>query len=166
MGRRPRVSARACACLALLTGALYGAASASDGTPIANLAGRWAGEAMVVPKRGPSETYKCVITYFLSQDASSVRQNLRCQGANYKLDAATQLQIDAKRVTGQWSDNINSLRGTVSGTVTDTGFDIQLTGKFFDAKMLIVSSPCTQSVTLTPERAEPMKELAAVLRKC
>jgi hypothetical protein len=139
---------------------------AQDANLILTLAGRWAGRATVIPASGPSEMYRCVVTYFPSGDGARLRQNLRCKGANYQFDGSTQLQITAGKVTGRWQDKVNSLDGTVSGRVTADGFHILLSGKFFDAKMTVVSSPCQQSVTIVPEEGSPIKKLSAVLKKC
>jgi hypothetical protein len=139
---------------------------AAAGEPIRNLAGRWAGDGTVVPASGPSERFKCVITYFPSEDGARVKQNLRCKGVSYSFDAATHLQIAAGQVTGQWNDNIYSMSGTVTGVLTDSGFDILLSGRYFEARMRVVSNNCEQSVTVVPERKTEMKELAAVLKKC
>ncbi len=153
--------------LTLLSAALLPAMSgAAEGNSIVKLAGRWAGEGTMVPASGPNESFRCVITYFPSDDGSRVKQNLRCNGPTNKFDAATHLQIDGAQVTGRWTDNVYSLTGSVTGLVTKDGFDIQLTGQFFDAKMTVVSTPCQQSVTVVPDRASYMRELAAVLRKC
>ena len=133
---------------------------------IAGLGGRWAGMGTIVPASGPSEDFKCVITYFPSEDGTSVKQNLRCQGANHRFDAATHLQIQGGEISGSWKENIHSLAGTVSGAVTEEGFVILLSGQFFEARMTVISSRCEQSVTVVPERAGRMKELAAKLRKC
>ncbi|MFM9846905.1 MAG: hypothetical protein ACKVP3_07075 [Hyphomicrobiaceae bacterium] len=150
---------------AALMGASVGSV-ASAGEPILNLAGRWAGDGTVIPASGPSETFKCVITYFPSNDGARIKQNLRCKGVSYSFDAATHLQIAGAQVTGQWNDNIYSLSGTVTGTLTENGFDILLSGRYFEARMRVVSSNCEQSVTVVPERKDEMKELAAVLKKC
>ncbi len=139
---------------------------AKAGEPIVNLSGRWAGNGTMTPAAGPSETFKCVITYFPSEDGLQLKQNLRCRGGSHKFDAATHLQIAGAQVTGQWMDNIYSQTGTVKGVVTDSGFDIMLSGRYFEARMLVVSSNCEQSVTVIPERKDEMKELAAVLKKC
>ena len=120
----------------------------------------------MIPASGPAETFKCVITYFPSTDGARIRQNLRCKGVSYSFDAATHLQIAGAQVTGQWMDNIYSLSGTVTGTMTDSGFDILLSGRYFEARMRVVSTDCEQSVTVVPERKNEMKELAAVLKKC
>lgn len=140
--------------------------SARADEPIVKLAGRWAGQGVVTPASGPSETFKCVITYFPNDTGSQVQQNLRCRGTNYKFDAATHLDIEDRRVRGRWTDNIYSLSGTVAGTLTDSGFDIVLLGRYFTAKMTVVSSNCEQSIVVVPEQQTEMKELAAVLRKC
>jgi hypothetical protein len=88
------------------------------------------------------------------------------QERELSVDGATQPEITAGKVTGRWQDKINSLDGTISGTVTPDGFHILLSGQFFDAKMTVVSSPCQQSVTIVPEQGTPIKKLSAVLKKC
>lgn len=143
-----------------------GNAAAERADVVRSLAGRWAGTGTVVPTSGPSQTFKCVITYFPSEDGSTVKQNLRCKSPSYSFDAATHLRIDGGVITGRWQDNINPIDGTVDGAITPGGFDILLSGKFFNAKMTVLSLPCEQSVTIVPDRAVYMKELAAVLRKC
>jgi hypothetical protein len=139
---------------------------ANEPNAILSLAGRWAGKGTMIPASGPSETFRCVVTYFPSEDGSRLRQNLRCKSASYQFDGATHLRIAAGRVTGRWEEKVNSLDGTVSGTITPDGFLIFLSGKFFDAKMTVESSPCQQSVTIIPEEGNPIKKLSAVLKKC
>lgn len=143
-----------------------GVPSANDGDSIGNLGGRWAGEGTMVLASGPSQNFRCVVTYFLNDDASRVRQNLRCQGGNYKFDAATRLEIEDGQVTGVWTENTHALTGTVRGTITEKGFDIKLSGQFFQASMTVVSTDCQQSVKLIPARSDLMKELTAALKKC
>jgi hypothetical protein len=141
-------------------------ALAQDADPIQSLAGRWAGVATLVPASGPNEAYNCVATYFPTDNGSRVTQNLRCKSPNYQFDGTTQLQIAAGKITGRWQDKINNLDGTVSGTVKPDGFDILLSGDFFDAKMTVANSPCQQSVTIVIEEGLPVKRISAVLKKC
>jgi hypothetical protein len=161
--------------LALLTVCLIGlsapaltpvSAEAETGQSFLALGGRWAGMGTMVPATGPSEDFKCVITYFPSDDGTRVKQNLRCNGPSQRFDAATQLELQGSEISGNWQENIYSLNGTVNGAITSEGFIVQLSGQFFEAKMTVVSSRCEQSVTVVPERATQMKELAATLRKC
>jgi hypothetical protein len=139
---------------------------AQEGDAVVSLAGRWAGQGVLIPVSGPAAGFKCVITYFPSSDGTRVRQNLRCRGDNHMFDAATHLEINGAQVTGRWVDNVYSLTGTVSGVITKDGFDVLLTGKFFEAKMTVSSSGCQQSVRVVPESGGQMRELAAVLKKC
>jgi hypothetical protein len=136
------------------------------GGAIAQLAGRWAGHGTVTPARGPSQPFKCVVTYISKGAAGDLHQNLRCQSADYRLDAATRLVINGRQVTGEWQDRIHALSGDVYGLVTKDGFDIQLQGRFFQANMVVVSGGCEQSVKVTPVRADYIREVEASLRKC
>ncbi len=133
--------------------------------PMGELAGRWAGLGTVTPAGGPSESFKCVVTY-IPDGGSRLKQNLRCKSDSYRLDAATHLEFNGNRVTGEWQDNIYSLNGTVSGNLTDTGFDVVLSGRFFQARMSVVGSRCEQSVRVTPVRADYIQDVSASLKKC
>ena len=135
--------------------------------PIENLAGKWSGDGTMVPTSGRNEQFRCIITYQVGEDASRVRQHLRCQGDNRNFDAVTRLDIDENKVTGVWADNVYAISGTLYGNITDKGFNIQLRSAYFDAKMSVVSSDCQQTVKVIPnDRSGFMKELAATLKKC
>ncbi len=142
-------------------------ASASLPNTFTTLAGRWSGHGTVKPASGPAESFKCVVTYIPQGSSAQLKQNLRCKSANYKLDAATHLELRGEKVVGRWQDNIYvGLNGTVAGVVKDGGFDVVLSGQFFTAKMTVVGSGCKQSVTVTPVRADYIREVSASLTKC
>ena len=140
-------------------------ARAADVRSIEKLAGRWAGDGTMVPTSGRKEQFRCIVTYAVEDEASRIRQHLRCQGDRTRFDAVTRLDIDNRQVTGVWADNVYSLSGTVKGRVTDKGFDVWLLSSFFQARMTVATSGCEQSVKLVPEGVESMKEIAAVLTK-
>ena len=158
--------------LALLLGILFATTSpnvpalAQTPDPILALAGRWAGSATLVFASGPNEAYTCVATYFPTENGARLTQNLRCKSANYQFDGTTQLQIAAGKIKGRWQDKINNLDGIVNGTVKPDGFDISLTGDFFDAKMTVTTAPCQQSMTVLLEEGLPVKKISGVLKKC
>lgn len=105
-------------------------------------------------------------TYFPTDNGSRLTQNLRCKSANYQFDGSTQLQIAAGKISGRWQDKVNNLHGVVTGTVKTNGFDVLLSGEFFDAKMTVASAPCQQSFKLVLEEGLPVKTISAVLKKC
>jgi len=151
---------------ALLAAMLGNGALAQSSDPILALAGRWAGSALLVPASGPNQTYTCVVTYFPAGGGSRLTQNLRCKSADYQFDGTTELQIAAGKITGRWQDKINNIDGIVNGTVKPDGFDIMLSGNFFDAKMTVATAPCQQSITIVLEEGLPVKKISAVLKKC
>jgi len=146
------------------TTANIAAIPASD--PVARLAGRWTGDAVMTSMSGSPETFKCIVTYLATGTGSGMKQNLRCKGASINLEAATLLEIDGTKVTGRWEDKINSLGGIVRGDVTENGFEVLLGGQFFQAKMAVAGSECAQQVTVSPQRSSYFRELSADLRKC
>ena len=153
--------------LSMLASSMLGdALRAQTYEAILALAGRWAGNAMLVPASGPNEAYNCVVTFFPTEGGSRLTQNLRCKSANYQFDGTTQLQIAAGKITGRWQDKVNNIDGIVNGTVKPDGFDILLSGNFFDAKMTVATAPCQQSITIVLEEGLPVKKISAVLKKC
>lgn len=171
MAARMRVIAAAALAVTLSgysNGGPQNAVAATGAGPhsIAHLTGYWSGEASVTPASGPDKQFKCVVTYRATDDGSRVKQTLRCKNADSKLEAATHLQINGNEVTGEWEDRINELGGEVSGIVTPGGFDVNLGGRFFQAKLQVEGSRCEQQVRLTPARADVIKELSARLKRC
>ncbi len=169
MAIRSRLLAAAAFSTICLAGVGTYAQWASAGLPdtFSALAGRWSGQGTVKPASGPAESFRCVVTYIPQGSSTRLRQNLRCKSDSYTLDAATHLEMRGEKVVGRWQDNVyTGLNGTVTGTVKDGGFDVVLSGRFFTAKMTVVGSGCRQSVTVTPVRADYIREVSASLRKC
>ncbi len=135
--------------------------------PLAHLAGRWVGNATMTTASGPSSNFKCVVTYLPRKDGPGIQQNLRCEDdASFKLHAATELTVEGGKVVGRWQDKINDIAGTVDGSVTPTGFEVKLSGQFFQATMAVAGQGCDQSVKVMPQKSEVFRELAAILKKC
>jgi len=149
----------------LVIAGIVALANAAAGDAMTKLAGRWAGQGRVIPASGPVEDFRCVVTYIPVQGAR-MQQNLRCNSANYRLDAATLLQVEGDRVTGRWIDRVYSLDGTVHGRVTADGFDVMLQGQFFQARMAVAGSGCEQSVRVSPRNVNQIREISASLKRC
>lgn len=145
--------------------AAVGAIGSAAAQPMEKLTGLWAGDGTLVPGSGPKEPFRCNITYALAEGSSRIRQHLRCQSgqSRTRFDAVTTLDVEGRQVTGVWADNIYSLSGTVKGKVTDKGFDVWLLSTFFQARMIVATSACEQSIRLLPEGVDSMKEMAAEL---
>lgn len=163
---RPALAAFALALTSLATGfALAAPPNMAAADSLAWLMGRWAGHGNLIPVSGEPEAYKCVVTYRRGDDGL-VQQNLRCNGLESKLDASTHLRFDGERVTGSWEEHTHSLSGDVKGMKTASGFEISLSGQFFNAAMRVAGSECQQDVTLTPVNADVIRQISATLRKC
>src|SRR5690606_19065912 len=76
-------------------------ASANLTDTFSGLAGRWSGQGTVKPATGPAERFNCVVTYIPQGSSTRLRQNLRCNSANYRLDAATHLELRGGKVVGR-----------------------------------------------------------------
>src|SRR5262245_51165442 len=63
---------------ALQTVALVLPALAQEASPFVKLAGRWLGEGRLGFTGGKTESVKCRVTYFVTDEARQVRQTIRC----------------------------------------------------------------------------------------
>lgn len=134
--------------------------------PFAHLMGRWVGNGIMRTSSGPAE-FKCVVTYLPQKDGAGLRQNLRCDnGASFKLQAATDLNVVGGKVSGRWKDPINEIEGTVDGAITPAGFEVDLASRFFAARMAVAGHGCDQMVKVLPVRSDMFEEFAATLKKC
>lgn len=152
--------------LGLIAAATANIAAIPATDPVARLAGRWTGEAIMTSMSGEPETFKCIVTYLPTGTGSGMKQNLRCKGTSINLEAATLLEIEGTKVSGRWEDKINSLGGIVRGDVTENGFEVMLGGQFFQAKMAVAGSECAQQVTVSPQHSSYFRQLSADLHKC
>jgi hypothetical protein len=148
------------------TGETTEAESATGFLAPLELNGRWTGSGAVKPVRQAEQPFKCVATYFPGKATQRLKQNLRCQNAEYKLDVATLMQIKGNKITGTWQEKTYALTGNLSGDVVDGRMDVHLAGDFFEADMTIVNTGCQQEVIVTPVKAEQIEYLTATLKKC
>lgn len=163
------------ASFALATAALMGTAlppahaQAPDGSSFNGLAGRWTGTGLVTWKNGRQEPYACVVTYYLTEGGSAVKQLLRCQDGrspDMKIDLRTAMKVvKGTQLIGRWEDRLYSLEGDVAGHVTATGFEANASHPLFNAALQIeMAGTCDQSVVIRPSR--DIEVIHARLSKC
>jgi hypothetical protein len=152
-----------CAAIAAITNL---AAANSTGSPVEFLAGRWVGPGQLVPASGPNQPFECVVTYIQQPATGALRQSLRCKSDNVKFEAKADLLINGDTITGHWEDRVNSVEGPVAGRVTPNGFELDLQGQYFQATMAVAGSHCAHTVTVSPLKADYIREISANLKKC
>lgn len=157
------------ACAFAVFSAFANASTPSTGSShksITDLAGRWAGSGTVQWKNGNQQPYKCTVTYFLGDNATRVKQTLRCQSPDEnKLEIATLMQVSGEDITGTWEERLSSMTGTVKGKVTANGYEAFAQNQFFNAAFEIeMANACEQQVTIRPSR--DIAVIKANLKKC
>ena len=136
---------------------------AAFATPATDLPGRWSGFGNITMAGGSSEQMRCVATYFV--DGASIKQNLRCASAGYKIDATANLTVSKGQVTGDWEEKIWSTTGSVTGRMVDNGFNLAIAGPGFTAALALSMTTCKQTITITPKAYE-IASIAMTLGKC
>ena len=127
--------------LALIAGWCLAAAShglAADDSPFMELPGRWVGDGRIGLKDGQTEQVKCRATYFLSDDANELKQNIRCASASGKIEVKSVVAHNGGKLSGTWNELIYNLGGELVGEVTARGFRISVRGSGLTANMEVI----------------------------
>lgn len=140
-------------------------ASVATANPVLNLPGRWSGPGNIVMSDGTSEQMRCVATYFVESNGTSVKQNLRCASQGYKIDAITNLKVADGRVSGAWEERTWATTGSIRGGIQGDGFNLTIDGPGFSAAMAVKTTNCNQSINITP-RDNTVARISMNLGKC
>ena len=134
-------------------------------SPVPDLPGRWAGFGDITMANGNSEQMRCIATYFVEGNGANVKQNLRCAGQGYKIDAVTSLIVANGRVSGGWEERTWDTKGSIQGDVQTDGFNLTIDGPGFTASMAVKTTNCNQSINITP-RGNAVAKISMTLGKC
>lgn len=154
--------ARASLAILLLT-STFSAAHAAKA--VEQLAGRWSGWGTVNMTNGTKEQVKCVATFFIENNATSIRQNLRCASAAYKIDVRSNLNMNGKAISGTWEERNHNNAGTVSGRLAGSTFRLAISGSVLNAQMTLNAGRCKMNMNITPVDFN-VQRIAIGLRKC
>jgi predicted secreted protein len=111
---------------------------AAEDQPFKELAGRWVGEGRLGLKDGKTEQVKCRATYFVSDKADELKQNIRCASASGKIEVKSVVTHAAGKLSGTWNELIYNLGGELDGEVTPLGFRISVRGSGLTANMEVI----------------------------
>ncbi len=151
--------------LAAGVGGAVALAQVAFANPVLNLPGRWSGPGNIHMTNGETEQMRCVATYFVEGNGSSVKQNLRCASQGYKIDAVTNLTVANGRVSGGWEERTWATTGSIKGDIQSDGFNLTIDGPGFTAAMALKTSNCSQSISITP-RGNAVAKISMNLGKC
>lgn len=96
--------------------------------PFANLDGWWGGNGRLRFKDGKTEDVKCRATYFVEGEGHQLRQNIRCASASGKIEVKSTVRHADGKLSGEWTEEMYNVTGTMSGEVTERGFRVSVEG--------------------------------------
>ena len=117
-------------------------------SPFKDLPGRWVGQGRLGLQSGKIETVKCRATYFVSEDGSQLKQNVRCASKSGKIEVKSLITYSEGELSGTWNELVYNLGGELSGTVTERGFRISVRGSGLTANMEVALAKSRQIVEI------------------
>jgi hypothetical protein len=116
------------------------------GNPFEQLSGDWKGGGTVTPAKGDPMKVACKATYKVT--GSTLSQNLRCAGTDYRIDATTKLTDKGGKIKGSWNESTYDANGGVTGTAKDKTIHARITGDKFSGRMSINVSDSGQEINI------------------
>jgi hypothetical protein len=119
-------------------------AKKGTGNPLSLLNGYWTGGGRVTPLKGGAYSVSCRATYKVA--GSSVTQNLRCSGGDYKFSTSSNFAYRGGRISGSWTESTYSATGSMSGTARGNSIRASISGDKFSGRMSINVSGSRQTI--------------------
>jgi len=149
-----------------LTGAGIVAVAAASVTPLSvaaaagpfdGLEGVRTGDGMLTYATGTQERLSCRVQYVQS-NPNNLQQALRCAADSYNFQINAYFDSANGRLSGNWAELVNNVKGSVSGTVANGSIKGDLKGPGFNASLLVVTKGDRQTVNIQA----PIEEIRAV----
>ncbi len=138
----------------------YGVAAAG---PFDGLSGLWSGDGTVTYASGTKERLRCRVQY-VQKNENNLQQALRCASDSYKFEINAYLDSVGGALTGTWSELVQNVRGTLTGTVSDGYIRGLLDGPGFVATLAVVTRGDRQQVNIEAE-IEEIRAVSIEVRK-
>jgi len=117
---------------------------AHSASSLTGLNGYWSGGGKVTPLKGGAHTVSCRATYKVA--GSSLTQNLRCSGGDYKFSSSFNVTNKGGRISGSWTESTYSASGRMSGSASASSIRATISGDKFSGRMSIKTSGSRQSI--------------------
>lgn len=124
------------------------AAQSGEPSPFDGMAGLWSGQGRLGFKDGKIEAVTCRTTYFVTNDASELKQTIRCASGGAKIEVKSTVTHAAGKLTGTWAETVYAKSGDIAGDVTAKGFRVQVKGSDVNATMDIIRRDAKQMVEI------------------
>jgi hypothetical protein len=118
----------------------------ATGNPFEQLSGVWKGGGTVTPVNGDAKKVACKVAYKVA--GSTLSQNLRCAGTDYRIDATTKLTDKGGKIKGSWNESTYDANGGVIGTANDKTIHAKITGDKFSGRMSINVSDADHEINI------------------
>jgi hypothetical protein len=124
--------------------------------PFDGLTGSWSGD-------GTKERLRCRVQY-VQKNEDNLQQALRCASDSYKFEINAYFDNVNGRIVGTWSELVQNVRGTVTGTVRGGRIEGDLQGPGFIAQLVVVTRGDRQTVSIEAD-LEEIRSVAIEVRK-
>jgi hypothetical protein len=138
-------------------------ANAQSG-PFTALAGSWSGGGRVNFQNGTADRLRCRATYSVGGGGNSAQLTLRCASDSYNFNLTGNVTSQGGAVSGSWSESTRGIGGTLSGTATARGLQLQVIGPAFSAGLSLAVNGNRQAISIASPGSD-MKSASISLSK-
>lgn len=121
-------------------------AFAQGASPFAEFEGRWTGSGTITHGDGRTERLRC--TANANGRGDQLQNNLSCRSDTANFSFVANVRSEGGRISGQWSETINNVSGTIEGRLSGGNLQAQANGQGFNAAMTMTARGGRQSVSI------------------
>jgi len=132
--------------------ALLPAPALADTGSFEALAGVWTGGGTLATKDGTKERIRCRAQYVVTNGGTNLQQSLKCDSDTYHFHVTAYVNDKGGNLSGTWTEETRNASGSVSGKASAGKIFVSVSaGSAFSAKMTMITTGNSQSVTITPK---------------
>src|SRR3984885_15517276 len=133
-------------CSLLMT--VLAAAPACAEPGFGNVAGSWSGSGSMKPSDGARERVRCKVDYNVKNAGQSVKMNVRCASAAYKMDLSANIDQKGTGLSGNWFESQFRQGGKVSGQNVNGLIEAKVEGDTITALLTVRTKGSRQTFVM------------------
>lgn len=141
---------KALSALAIVVSLAASQSEAFAASPFQKFVGNWSGNGQIVDAKGHRESIRCRAEYAEAKDGAALNEEIVCASESFKFDIHSYVEASGEMVQGYWKEAARDVSGQVTGHISESRFEGELSAPSFTATISFTSNGRTQVVSIQP----------------
>ena len=136
--------------LALAVTLIASESTAATPGPFRNFIGEWSGRGQLVGSDGHRESMRCRGEDSEVNGGAAVNEAIVCASESFKCDIRSHVEASGESAKGYWTEMSRNASGSLTGRITESQFEGQISSPTFSAAVSLTSNGRSQAVNIRP----------------